>query len=100
MGGPSSKKQLRFERNYWPGVLAAFEAEFEASMAAVEAVFEASIAVVAELLAALASAATLSAAGAAGLLQAAIESAPTAAPATSRERTKVEVMIPSPLGCG
>jgi hypothetical protein len=34
------------------------------------------------------------------LLQAATESAPTAAPATSRERTKVEVMIPSPLGCG
>jgi hypothetical protein len=98
LGGPSSENQLRFERNYWPGVVAAFEAEFEASVAAVEAVFEASIAVEAELLAALASAATLSAAGAAGLLQAATESAPTAAPATSKERTKVEVMIPSPLG--
>jgi hypothetical protein len=80
-------------------VVAAFEAEFVASMAAVDAVFEASIAVEAALVAAaLASAATLSAAGAAGLLQAAMERAPTAAPATSKERTKVEVMIPGPLG--
>ena len=98
MGGPSSNSKV-VSNDYWPVVLAAFEAELEASMAAVEAVLEASIAVLAALFEAVASAAAVAlSAGAAGLLQAATDSAPTAAPATSNERTKVEVMIPGPLG--
>ncbi|HEY1879871.1 MAG TPA: hypothetical protein VGG68_08065, partial [Caulobacteraceae bacterium] len=75
--------------DYWPVLVAALvvsaaalEAELLASDAADIAVFAA----------AEASAALLSA-DAAGLLQAASESAPTAAPATRSERTKVEVMI-------
>jgi hypothetical protein len=77
--------------DYWPVVLVA---AFDVSAAAFEAELEASVAADIAVLAAAEASAALLSAEAAGLLQAASESAPTAAPATSNERTKVEVMIP------
>ena len=71
-----------------------FDAAFEVSAAAFEAELLASEAAVIAVFAAAEASAALLSALAAGLLQAASESAPTAAPATSSERTKVEVMIP------